>query len=418
MNKAIALFQGINFNEFLLKIIEFLFYLMILLYLVGKSFEILTIIIDIAFLIFVVKNKNLLIVFFDKYKNLFFAFGYLFIYFFIQSFFTNNISVSLSHSLGIYRFVILFFAILYVFNDREKIEKVMFLSFVIVSFVCLDAIYQYIFKIDIFGMPIYQGGRLTAWSDRPVVSLYSSEFFGFILASFFLLKDKYKKFALLSLFLLTIMILISGNRTPVLALFSTVFIVVFFTEYRKYLFIIIGITGLLFSFTFFNNELSTRYQALINPTVSNTSGRIQIYKTSFEIIKNNPFLGIGSGNFRYDFIKYYEKIYNENSKDIYEHIYLKNSPYHIHSTFLDIIVSWGFFGVILILLLSFRIYQSFIKNSSISLIASIGVIYCITPLQFAKTLSQSNWQFYTFLSLILLALINQYTKEKKLKEEI
>lgn len=417
MNKAIALFEDINFNKFLLKIIEFLFYLMILLYLVGKSFEVLTIIIDISFLIFVVKNRNLLIVFFDKYKNLFLVFGYLFIYFFIQSLFTNNISVSLSHSLGLYRFVILFFAILYVFNDKAKIEKVMFLSFIIISFVSLDAIYQYIFKTDLFGMPIYQGGRLTAWSDRPVVSLYSSEFFGFILASFFLLENKYKYFALLSLFLLTIMILISGNRTPILALFSTVFIVLFFTEYRKYLFIIIGITTLLFSFTFLNNELSTRYQALINPTVSNTSGRVQIYETSFEIIKSKPFLGIGSGNFRYDFIEYYEKIYNNNSKDIYEHIYLKNPPYHTHSTFLDIIVSWGFFGVILILLLGFRIYQSFIKNSSISLIASIGIIYCITPLQFAKTLSQSNWQFYTFLSLILLALINQYTKEKKLKEK-
>ena len=57
-------------------------------------------------------------------------------------------------------------------------------------------------------------------------------------------------------------------------------------------------------------------------------------------------------------------------------------------------------------------YKVFVKNRPISLIASIGVLYCITPLQFAKSLSQSNWQFYTFLGLIFLVLVSIYeTKE-------
>ena len=46
-------------NDKLLKGIEYSFYLMILLYLVGKSFEILTILIDILFLVYAAKNKDL-----------------------------------------------------------------------------------------------------------------------------------------------------------------------------------------------------------------------------------------------------------------------------------------------------------------------------------------------------------------------
>ena len=48
-------------NDKLLKGIEYSFYLMILLYLVGKSFEILTVVIDILFLVYIAKNRDLFI---------------------------------------------------------------------------------------------------------------------------------------------------------------------------------------------------------------------------------------------------------------------------------------------------------------------------------------------------------------------
>ena len=136
-------------NDKLLKGIEYSFYLMLLLYLVGKSFEILTILIDVLFVIYSIKNRNLFLEFYKKFKEIFIAFGVLILYFLIQSLFSNDISIALKHSFGVSRFVILLFAIMYVFNTKEKIRNVMIVSFIALFIVNADSLYQFIFKVDI-----------------------------------------------------------------------------------------------------------------------------------------------------------------------------------------------------------------------------------------------------------------------------
>ena len=179
--------------------------------------------------------------------------------------------------------------------------------------------------------------------------------------------------------------------------------------------------GIIFSLSLFNDKLYKGYSGILNPTSNTaTSGRHQVYKTAMEIIKENPILGIGGGMFRYDFKEYYLKIYDENSNDSFEKMWLETSPFHAHNVLLDLLVSWGIIGLSIVMYISYKIYIVFIKNKPISLIASMGVFYCLTPLQFAKSLSQSNWQFYTFLGLIFLVLVSVYEtkniEEKKYKE--
>ena len=401
-------------NDKLLKGIEYSFYLMLLLYLVGKSFEILTILIDVLFVIYSIKNRNLFLEFYKKFKEIFIAFGVLILYFLIQSLFSNDISIALKHSFGVSRFVILLFAIMYVFNTKEKIRNVMIVSFIALFIVNADSLYQFIFKVDIFGMPMYSGDkRLTAWTDMPIVNLYSGQFFGLLLASIFILKDNYRKIAIFSFVFFIIIFFLSGNRSPIVAMFSTLFIIGILSSYRKYFIMLFIVLGIVFSLSLFNEKLYKGYSAVLDPTSNKaTSGRHQIYRTAFEIIKANPFLGIGGGMFRYEFQDYYAKIYDANSQDKYEKEYLEISPYHSHNILLDMLVSWGIIGLLLIIYVAYFIYKVFVKNRPISLIASIGVLYCITPLQFAKSLSQSNWQFYTFLGLIFLVLVSIYeTKE-------
>lgn len=401
-------------NEKILKSIEYLFYTMILLYLVGKSFEIITIIIDILFILYCFKNKNMCLDFYKKYEKIFVGFFVLLIYFVAQSFFTNNVTVSLNHSFGMIRFIILFFAILYVFNSKEKIINVMKISFIALFIVNLDALYQYIFKVDIFGMPMTD--RITVWSDMPIVNLYSGEFIGLLLASILLLEGKNRKLAIFSFIFFIIIFFLSGNRSPIVALFSSLFIIGLFSMYRKYFLLLFLILSVVFSLTFFNDKLYQGYSGIFNPSSNSaTSGRHQVYKTAIEIIKGNPILGIGGGMFRYDFKEYYLKIYDEKSKDSFEKTWLEISPFHAHNILLDLLVSWGIIGLFLIIYISYNVYVVFIKNKPISLVASIGVLYCITPLQFAKSLSQSNWQFYTFLGLIFLVLVSTY--ETKIDEE-
>ena len=401
-------------NDKLLKGIEYSFYLMLLLYLVGKSFEILTILIDVLFVIYSIKNRNLFLEFYKKFKEIFIAFGVLILYFLIQSLFSNDISIALKHSFGVSRFVILLFAIMYVFNTKEKIRNVMIVSFIALFIVNADSLYQFIFKVDIFGMPMYSGDkRLTAWTDMPIVNLYSGQFFGLLLASIFILKDNYRKIAIFSFVFFIIIFFLSGNRSPIVAMFSTLFIIGLLSTYRKYFIMLFIVLGIVFSLSLFNEKLYKGYSAVLDPTWNKaTPGRHQIYRTAFEIIKANPFLGIGGGMLRYEFQDYYAKIYDANSQDKYEKEYLEISPYHSHNILLDMLVSWGIIGLLLIIYVAYFIYKVFVKNRPISLIASIGVLYCITPLQFAKSLSQSNWQFYTFLGLIFLVLVSIYeTKE-------
>ena len=401
-------------NDKLLKGIEYSFYLMLLLYLVGKSFEILTILIDVLFVIYSIKNRNLFLEFYKKFKEIFIAFGVLILYFLIQSLFSNDISIALKHSFGVSRFVILLFAIMYVFNTKEKIRNVMIVSFIALFIVNADSLYQFIFKVDIFGMPMYSGDkRLTAWTDMPIVNLYSGQFFGLLLASIFILKDNYRKIAIFSFVFFIIIFFLSGNRSPIVAMFSTLFIIGLLSSYRKYFIMLFIVLGIVFSLSLFNEKLYKGYSAVLDPTSNKaTSGRHQIYRTAFEIIKANPFLGIGGGMFRYEFQDYYAKIYDANSQDKYEKEYLEISPYHSHNILLDMLVSWGIIGLLLIIYVAYFIYKVFVKNRPISLIASIGVLYCITPLQFAKSLSQSNWQFYTYLGLNFLVLVSIYeTKE-------
>ena len=277
-------------NEKILKGIEYLFYLMILLYLVGKSYEVITILIDVMFIVYCFMNKDKLLEFYTKLKKVIFSFGLLIIYFVIQSLFTNDISISLKHSFGMVRFIILFFAILYVFDTEKKIKNVFLVSFLALFIVNLDSLYQYIFKVDLFGKAMYgDGSRLTAWTDMPIVNLYSGEFFGLLLASYFLLENKYKKIAIFSIIFFVIIFFLSGNRSPIVALFSTLFIIGLISQYRKYfIFIFIGL-GLVFSLTLFNDKLYKGYSAILNPTSNTaTSGRHQIYETAFEIIKDKP----------------------------------------------------------------------------------------------------------------------------------
>ena len=405
-------------NDKLLKGIEYSFYLMLLLYLVGKSFEILTILIDVLFVIYSIKNRNLFLEFYKKFKEVFIAFGMLILYFLVQSLFSNDISIALKHSFGVSRFVILLFAIMYVFNTKEKIRNVMIVSFIALFIVNADSLYQFIFKVDIFGMPMYSGDkRLTAWTDMPIVNLYSGQFFGLLLASIFILKDNYRKIAIFSFVFFIIIFFLSGNRSPIVAMFSTLFIIGLLSSYRKYFIMLFIVLGIVFSLSLFNEKLYKGYSAVLDPTSNKaTSGRHQIYRTAFEIIKANPFLGIGGGMFRYEFQDYYAKIYDANSQDKYEKEYLEISPYHSHNVLLDLLVSWGLIGLLLIMYISYTTYRTFIKNRPITLIASIGVLYCITPLQFAKSLSQSNWQFYTFLGLIFLVLISIY-ESKEIEEK-
>ena len=391
------------------KTIEYLFYLLILLFYVGKVFKAITFLIDILFIFMLIKETGIAKNLFSKYKELIYGFGAFIAYMLLQSIFLDYHYYTFKSSLETILYIVSFFAALYIFNDKQKIKNLIFVVFAVLFVIAFDSIWQYIAGQDIFGNPLYQKTRITAWSDRPNLSLMMGEFAGILISSLIILKGKEKKVAIFIFVLYVFVVIMSGNRSPILALISSIFIIGIFSSHRKYIITAFLFFLLLFSLAFLNPQLRDRYEAFLNPTTNkNTSNRLLIYLTGYEIIKDHPLFGIGSHNYKFYHPQYYDTIVAEKYKQYYVKYFSKHTPNHIHSIFIDMILSYGIVGCLIFLYVLWLVYKRFIKGNEIGLLASIGFLYCITPLQFARSFTLGDWQFITYLGLIFLALMSIY----------
>ncbi|MEJ2436769.1 MAG: oligosaccharide repeat unit polymerase [Sulfurovaceae bacterium] len=371
------------------KTMEYLFYLLVLLFYVGKVFKAITFLIDILFIFMLIKDTGIAKNLFSKYKD--------YHYYTFKSSFETIL------------YIVSFFAALYIFDDKQKIKRLIFVSLTAVSIVSFDAIYQYFVGKDIFGNPLFNDIRITAWSDRPSLSLMMGEFGGLLIASLILLKGKQRKIAFLVFALFIFVMVMSGNRSPILALASSIFIVGIFSRYRVYVIGTLIAFFLLFVLAFLNPGLKERYNILFDLTANkNTSGRLPIYLTGYEIIKDHPIFGIGSHNYKLYHPQYYDTIVAKKYKQYYVQHFSKYTPNHVHSVFIDMILSYGIVGCLIFLYILWLIYKRFIRKNEIGLLASIGFLYCITPLQFARSFTIGDAQFITYLGLIFLALMSTY----------
>jgi O-antigen ligase len=176
--------------------------------------------------------------------------------------------------------------------------------------------------------------------------------------------------------------------------------------------------GVLLSTAIMTNEgIAARFHQFKDPlSASNTSGRNQIYETAFEMIKEHPFTGIGTKNFRYVFKDYYPVVYaRKEHKNRYDKKYLDASPAHTHSMFLSFLLNWGLIGTLFFIYILYQIYKKYVRNNEIALLASIGLLYCIAPFNFGNTIARSQWQFYIFLTLAFVVILARYRELQKNK---
>lgn len=392
------------------KVIEYLFYLLVLLFYVGKVFKAITFLIDILFIFMLIKDTGIARNLFSKYKELVYGFGAFIVYMLLQSIFLDYHYYTFKSSFETILYIISFFAALYAFDDKKKIKNLIFVSFAILTIIAFDSIFQYFIGHDIFGQPLFDDTRITAWSDRPSLSLMMGEFAGMLIASLVFLKGREKKIAFLVFALFIFVVVMSGNRSPIVALVSSIFVVGIFSRYRVYVIGALLTFFLLFGFAFLNPQLKDRYEAFFNPTTNqNTSNRLPIYLTGYEIIKDHSIFGIGSHNYKLYHPQYYDTIVAKKYKQYYVQHFSKHTPNHVHSVFIDMILSYGIVGCLIFLYILWLIYKQFIRRNEIGLLASVGFLYCITPLQFARSFTLGDAQFITYLGLIFLALMSVYS---------
>jgi len=274
------------------------------------------------------------------------------------SFFSYNKVYSFQDSLIFIRFLLIpFFCYFIFFRDKKVFERLLLVLFVIVLFVSIDTLYQFInytskdgFKEDLLGFKSNWYGRLTGpFGDELIPGSYLSKFglFGFV----FLISIKKLKNNIIiqSLYLSVIILLcyVSGERMA-FATFSLSLLLLFFIldGFRKSIILSILI-GALFIFVamylhpFYNDFHvieSTQYHQgqkiekffqcesdtekicskIINiqpnffEVIKNfhSSAYGEIYLLSFKMFLDNPITGIGINNFKYlcDFNELYKNM--------------------------------------------------------------------------------------------------------------
>lgn len=335
---------------------------------------------DLTFVIFAIYllfNYEIIFKFLKKYKFL-----YIIIFFWliilVESFFSKNFYYSFPTSLLYIRFLLgsLGIAVFLIKNEKNLLYfgYSLILCFIILI---IDGFYQFYFKFNLIGIPIYASDRLSSFfGDELKLGSYLSRFMP--LFFFFVFKFKEKifiniYFALLLLILLDILIYLSGERVAFGYLILATVMMVILLEQFKILRLITFIISLFLIYFISNNFIDVKNR-MIDQTIEqlgitekkvidNFSDENTIttkdkfyaftphhhshYTTALKIFKLNPLFGSGSGSFRYECTK----------------INPKSCSTHQHNTYIQLLSDNGIFGFIPIFFLFIFISYILIKDS-------------------------------------------------------
>ena len=406
-------------NEY--DISRLLFYFFPLLLITGPALpDIALTLISFIFIYNIIKEKN-----FNILNIFWFKIGIiLWIWFIFISFFAENIYLSLIDSLIFIRFLIFILAIHTLIINSEKIRaNIINIIFIFVIFITIDCFYQFFnydpqfgFREDIIGYkPEGLYGRLSGPFKDLVPGSVLTKFF-YISLLFFLfpkikiLKDK-KISKLILIFILPLIISIiflSGERIAFASLLLGIFFVIILIKEVRLILLISMIISILTIYTINNlhpiyNDFkiidsSSNHEGLIiekefyckdnievkcKKTIAmqpkffivlkdfGNSAYGKIYRTSYEMWKDNKLLGIGLNNFTY--LCNNNKKYDQYHKDF-------SCTTHPHNFYIQALVEAGIIGFILFSILVLSFFITIIKSNQNKIykcifLASILVVF-------------------------------------------
>ena len=380
LKKLMANLKFYNKNNYI--ILNILFSLIPLSYIIGNFAINLNIFLLIVFSLIVYNNKvfktKLLLI--DKIILCFFVFA-------LFSAIVNTIELSsadhdysiLIKSILFFRYLLLYFILRFLVESNIINFKWFFISSLICTlFVSLDIFYQFTFNENIFGLePLHPSKLSGPFGDELVAGGYIHKFslFGIFVLPFLKLKKTYLSLILSVLFLIYMTaIILSGNRMPlVLFLLSIILILLFENKTRKYIPIsLIVITSIFF--TIYKNNLAVKES--FDSFVDNSYGMINVFvvenitksskipekeipiyyqemKTFYGTWMMNKYIGGGIKSFRHNCPK--RKILSHNERT--------TCNTHPHNYYLEILTDTGLIGLIIsCLIFILTIYYSLIKN--------------------------------------------------------
>jgi O-antigen ligase len=384
----------------MVKLVEILFYIFPISFIIGNLIVSLHLLIFIVFSLLVIKRKKLAFRFNNSVWVLIAFFLYLFLLTVLQ--FPKLAEIMpidrlegltlenhpIFKSFLLMRFVLLILVIDTLFyNKILSLKKIFLFSLICTSFVSLDVIVQYFVGFDLFG--IEKAGRYNSgpFGDELIAGSYLQKFSFFsIFYIFIFYKHKYFKNPL-SFFVILIhiiAIILAGNRMPMFLFILGFFLIFLFFKEKRTLIVFSLITSLAISFViiknnpqvsiayanFFENQIYLVQKGLEKTTVFfknenklkiikkekvndsksgeielkkegtylRTTGHMRIFRTSIELWKERPFTGSGLKSFRIKCWEMMPRIKNLSCAN------------HSHNYYLEFLSETGIIGLSIIII--------------------------------------------------------------------
>ena len=316
MNKQVASF----FSDRILLVLVFFFPLIIVLR--SAAINVTTTVISILILFNIFKKKQT-----EIFKNKLVIYIIIFLsYIFINSIIQFISFDLLLKSFGNFRYLLLSFAVFFVFEKMSDIQQKFFIYFntIIILLIAFDILYQFIFYKDIFGflpgmcssiLPIKCVRFSGVFGDELIAGSYLSQI-GLLILLLFLknlnLHKNYFNFLIkFFLFLFSIsIILLTGERAALLIIVIFLFFTYFFKKkIISFIFIFLSLSTLIFFsaqkiesinsrfIKFFDGWGSTSKHATIINKITESPWSFH-YQAAIELFLEKPILGQGPRSFR------------------------------------------------------------------------------------------------------------------------
>ena len=356
-------------------------------------------------------------------------------------FISNNLEwkphfTTIFKSLSFLRFLLLYIILRYLIEYNHLDLKIFFISsFFFSIFVCFDIFYQFFNKEDIFGFEIIGRKISGPFGDELIAGGYIQRFsiFSlFLLPIYFTKNNKTKLIAFqVTLFaILTLGIILSGNRMPLLIFIFIIFLLLFLQKnLRKFLIPFCVIIPLIFLFFYkFNHEIKNNFTSFYKQTTTIVfyvikkdlksdvvPQYLKEFSTFYDTWLMNKYIGGGIKNFRY---------YCHERPNIDRSVKFVCNM-HPHNYYLEILTEIGLIGLLIIAtIFLIVVYLSFFKKYFIKSTLNNNLI--VTPFIFAFFAEifpiKSTGSFFTtgnatYLFLIMSILVAIIRKENSIEKK-
>ena len=348
---------SMSYNSLLTKVNVFFISLFPIAILAGSFISnLFIIIIDIIFILELIKNKNRSLI---KDKNFIFLIIIFFYIIFNSVYISSNKSYDLKpyesivSAIGFLRFILLAYALSYYINFyKSKILNIWLFIFIIVS---VDILFEYIFGFNLLGFNSIEPSRIASFrfKDLNIGGFY----FGLFFIILFYIKKLNKNFFIISMIIFFIISFLIGERSNFLKIFLMISLFwIFFSKIHIYKRGIIFLIIVCFttSFIFFHPVLKSKYyHHVVEPIIKSYDEEKKIniylftksveyfglYNTAFEIFKENSFMGAGLKRFRYE-----SYFYQSKNHELY------GASTHPHQLHFELLSELGIIGYLLIII--------------------------------------------------------------------